>query len=195
MKHCHKCGETKPREEFNKCSSRKDGLQTRCRDCQKQHYYEHGRTKVLERLKFWKRNNSDKVRAHSKGHRDTHVEQEFVRRQRRRGNEVALVPAGWFAEQLERQGGVCWICSDSCQTYDRLSMDHCHESGRVRGLLCVVCNARLEKMEQGKEGFKDPEQLARARAYLLGAARQDDPTSPWSNAVVVLVVQNRHSLS
>lgn len=33
MKKCHKCGETKLRDEFAKNSARKDGLQTYCKSC------------------------------------------------------------------------------------------------------------------------------------------------------------------
>lgn len=34
-KFCHKCGSEKPHNEFNKSSSKKDGLQSSCRECQK----------------------------------------------------------------------------------------------------------------------------------------------------------------
>lgn len=36
-KHCHICDTTKPRSEFNKQTAKKDGLQTRCRQCQADH--------------------------------------------------------------------------------------------------------------------------------------------------------------
>lgn len=35
MKHCRVCGTDKAKTEFNKNKARPDGLQTRCRDCQK----------------------------------------------------------------------------------------------------------------------------------------------------------------
>lgn len=35
MKHCCKCETIKPRSEFNVCRAKKDGLQTRCRECSK----------------------------------------------------------------------------------------------------------------------------------------------------------------
>lgn len=34
MKHCAKCGKTKPAEQFNRRSSGKDGMQSYCRACQ-----------------------------------------------------------------------------------------------------------------------------------------------------------------
>lgn len=47
---------------------------------------------------------------------------------------------------LEGQGGVCAICKEPHKTGDRtarLGVDHDHESGRVRGLLCRTCNVGL----------------------------------------------------
>ena len=46
------------------------------------------------------------------------------------------------------QGGVCRVC-DQPETSSnqfgpmRLAVDHCHETGRVRGLLCARCNRSL----------------------------------------------------
>lgn len=41
----------------------------------------------------------------------------------------------------EFQGGCCYICRRATGTgKKRLSVDHCHETGRVRGLLCGPCN-------------------------------------------------------
>ena len=47
MKHCNGCNQDKLESEFNKCKTKKDGLQTQCRECKKAYlrkYYhsEHG---------------------------------------------------------------------------------------------------------------------------------------------------------
>jgi hypothetical protein len=44
---------------------------------------------------------------------------------------------------LKEQGGVCAICK-SPPSSKRLSVDHDHDTGTVRGLLCVRCNSRVE---------------------------------------------------
>jgi len=46
------------------------------------------------------------------------------------------------ARELERaQGGTCAICEDAISLQDRRShIDHDHETGKVRGILCAPCN-------------------------------------------------------
>jgi Recombination endonuclease VII len=67
-----------------------------------------------------------------------------------------------FTGMLESQKSVCAICQS---TSDRKVIfpvvDHCHATGRVRGLLCANCNHGLGK-------FKDsPDLLMRAVEYLI----------------------------
>jgi endogenous inhibitor of DNA gyrase (YacG/DUF329 family) len=49
------------------------------------------------------------------------------------------------------QGGVCAICKDVCGTGRRLCVDHDHNTGRVRGLLCMSCNQKLGWFEKHKD--------------------------------------------
>jgi hypothetical protein len=50
-------------------------------------------------------------------------------------------------EQLEimvqAQQGVCAICKQPERQNTRLSIDHNHQTGKIRGLLCRNCNAAL----------------------------------------------------
>lgn len=39
--------------------------------------------------------------------------------------------------------GKCNICKKSCTTGRKLAIDHCHNTGKVRGLLCSKCNLML----------------------------------------------------
>lgn len=48
-----------------------------------------------------------------------------------------------YEEQLHRQGGVCALCKSPPARGKSLCIDHCHDSGRVRGLLCNRCNSLL----------------------------------------------------
>lgn len=49
-----------------------------------------------------------------------------------------------YFNMLEAQGNVCAICGKDEQVKTRgLSVDHCHTTGEVRGLLCSFCNMAL----------------------------------------------------
>jgi len=57
---------------------------------------------------------------------------------------------------------VCDICENPCLSGKSLAIDHCHESNKIRGLLCMNCNQGLGK-------FKDsPKLLQKAIEYLIG---------------------------
>lgn len=59
-----------------------------------------------------------------------------------------------------QQGGVCAICKQVDQTGIRLSVDHDHVTGVVRGLLCRNCNVALGLFKD------DPERITVAVSYL-----------------------------
>jgi hypothetical protein len=48
---------------------------------------------------------------------------------------------------LLAQNGVCAICDKECKSGRRLAVDHCHSTGKVRGLLCIKCNNALGKVD------------------------------------------------
>lgn len=50
------------------------------------------------------------------------------------------------------QNGCCLICKQHQSSLKRaLAVDHCHETKKVRGLLCCNCNAALGYMKENKE--------------------------------------------
>ena len=62
---------------------------------------------------------------------------------------------------VQAQAGCCAICGG----YDkgkRLAVDHCHETGKARGLLCQACNRSLGQM--GNSAVR----LRLAAAYIEG---------------------------
>lgn len=61
---------------------------------------------------------------------------------------------------LAEQGGICAICLRTCRTYPNLTVDHDHETGEVRGLLCRGCNVLLGHLQD------DTGSLKRAISYL-----------------------------
>lgn len=67
-----------------------------------------------------------------------------------------------FDSRLEAQGGKCKICG-TCKWMgkgNRPHVDHCHKTGKIRGLLCNLCNV-------GLGAFKDStDSLEKAIQYL-----------------------------
>lgn len=67
-----------------------------------------------------------------------------------------------YNEQLELQGGGCAICGVvSEQDGRRLAVDHCHETGKLREILCQRCNTSIGAFND------DPKLLLHAAKYLL----------------------------
>lgn len=48
-----------------------------------------------------------------------------------------------YTAMLLSQGGVCKVCGRTDSQH--LSVDHCHSTGKIRGLLCHRCNLLLGK--------------------------------------------------
>lgn len=62
-----------------------------------------------------------------------------------------------FHARLEQQQEQCAICEAADH---RLVIDHCHLTGRFRGLLCQACNSGIGALKESKDVF------ARALRYL-----------------------------
>lgn len=61
----------------------------------------------------------------------------------RRLKQYGLTPED-YAARLEAQGRVCAICNaDRPHSKYDWSVDHCHQTNRVRGILCGRCNLML----------------------------------------------------
>jgi DNA-directed RNA polymerase subunit RPC12/RpoP len=67
-----------------------------------------------------------------------------------------------FLKMLAEQNYRCAICGaeGTSEKWGRLHVDHDHDTGKVRALLCVNCNHGLGKLKD------DPKLLDMAAAYL-----------------------------
>jgi len=70
-----------------------------------------------------------------------------------------------YDRAVVRQGGRCAVCGEPPKPGQRLSVDHDHETGQIRGLLCNGCNAALGCMRER------PDLIYRLAAYAEQAAR------------------------
>lgn len=61
------------------------------------------------------------------------------------------------------QDNKCLLCfEEPSDVYERLVVDHCHKTGKVRGLLCRHCNIYLSRLESCPDYFN------RVTKYLKG---------------------------
>lgn len=133
---CTSCKESKPRSEFyaRPTAASPECVTARCKDC------ERAASRSVPRDQQQRYNRAAKLR-------------------RMYGLTIAQYDA-----LLEHQGGCCAICkTDTPKGKGRFNVDHCHETGEVRGLLCVNCNNGLGRF------FDNPSLLAAAIQYLGGS--------------------------
>lgn len=131
MKTCSQCKEVKSLDDFYDEPRVKDGKQARCKIC-------HG--KATE--KYRKEHPELYRKASLKHWHSLDVKKKQARWIKRYG-----IDAKDYKQMLIAQNGVCKICQKPCFSRQFLSVDHCHKTGKVRGLLCVKCNTALGMMD------------------------------------------------
>ncbi|MFE6739811.1 endonuclease VII domain-containing protein [Streptomyces tubercidicus] len=78
-----------------------------------------------------------------------------------------LTPESW-RNLFESQGSRCAICGINVNGKKRFHVDHDHENGRVRGILCTTCNTGIGALGD------DPERVFKAFEYLSRAVLVGD---------------------
>lgn len=132
-KQCGMCGEVKPILDFHKSKTKRLGAWIYCKSC--------------ENKRARERRAKDK---------DTY---RSIRLKNRHG-----ITLNDYNEILRDQNNCCLICGSENTRYKGemrvLVVDHCHDTGKIRGLLCNLCNLGLGY-------FKDRvDLLSRAITYL-----------------------------
>lgn len=106
----------------------------------------------------WRSKNGVKIRGYEKTYADKHPDKVQAKRERRKLKVYGLTPEKYNLMLLS-QGGICAICH-LARGIRKLAVDHDHETGVVRGLLCQFCNTALGKF------LDDIKILKRAIEYL-----------------------------
>ena len=113
------------------------------REGQRQWYLKN-REISIERSKDWHKNNRERS---NKWKRDWSKRNPLkIKAHGWKSRGINLEPAE-FQRMLDLQRGLCAICSRP-QTTQRLGVDHNHETGRIRSLLCTRCNVQVGWVEQ-----------------------------------------------
>lgn len=128
FKRCQHCKETKRVDAFYKVKSYYDGLNKNCKACSAKFHDK------------WRKNNLSKVSAGAKKWRDAHPE-------RTRDYSIKQnygLPFGTYQKMFDEQNGQCAICETATPGgKGSFHVDHCHDAGNVRGLLCHHCNVGI----------------------------------------------------
>lgn len=115
----------------------------RCQTCYAAWHYRDDAEYIKRRQREWNRKNSARHTASSLRWTSEHPERKMAAELRR----LYGLSYEDYLQLLERQAGVCAICkrppTKVTRLDRRLHVDHDHETGRVRGLLCRACNAAL----------------------------------------------------
>lgn len=99
---------------------------------------------VAAYAKAWREANPDKVLAHAR----SDVKRGCVRK-----CATGHTPE-YFTAKLEEQGGKCGLCPRVLDPKARTThADHCHTTGKPRGVLCNRCNVSLGYAEKQPEFF------------------------------------------
>jgi hypothetical protein len=135
-KKCNKCQETKPLSEYFKSKESLDGHYSICKVCKQ-------RATLAARA-----NKKDEYNAYMKKYRKEHPDTEANKSRDRRKSLIRRygITDVDYQNMLTRQGGKCAL--PSCGAVPvagehRFPVDHDHETGRVRGILCSSCNRSI----------------------------------------------------
>jgi len=136
QKKCTKCGELKDKSEFSKNKNTKDGLMRWCRVCNYAQTY------------AWQKNNKERYNANARRR-----EKEVYTTEKRHAKHLKKmfgITGDEYQEKLNSQSGVCAVCgkeevvhAKNGKDMKRLAVDHDHNTGEIRGLLCSNCNAAI----------------------------------------------------
>lgn len=166
-KTCRICGETKPLEDFYAMVGMRDGHRNECKVCnlaQKQQRYEADPGKHIARVQAWQHQNKEHVNAYQ---RRNNARPERKRRARDAYYRRTFgLSADEFDARLGAQGGGCAICGARPERVASLHLDHCHETGEIRGICCSRCN-------QGLGLFRDDPDLLEAAVRYLRQGRAE----------------------
>lgn len=113
-------------------------------------YYQKNKTELLKKHTDWNKAN----RTYLEKWRDENPEKYKKIRRKYHFKAKYGTTLEYYDELLLKQGGVCAICKTITEG-KYLYIDHCHVSGKIRGLLCNNCNVALGYLKDSIELLKN----------------------------------------
>ena len=184
-KECRHRGVVKPLTDFSGDSAARAGRRPECKSCtgaRRAAWYAENRDREIQRVQDWRRANKERSDNYQRERR----QRPDVKRREREGHLRRKY--GMTLEQYDAlllsQGGGCGICGRRPEGRFSLHVDHDHETGVVRGILCFRCNnavgdlqndptlaravaAYLDRVHRADTDAEELDELARVRARAL----------------------------
>jgi hypothetical protein len=134
FKTCIECNQKKSITDFRKRKNSKDGYNHSCQPCQLEkdrNYYSQNSTKEKRQKSYLKSKNTGVIKQQ---HRNNHLKTMYG------------ITQDDYNGMFDEQKGCCAICGKHQFEISRaLSVDHDHNTGQIRGLLCHTCNSAIGK--------------------------------------------------
>ena len=139
-------------------------------------YYQAHKQQILKRTQAYGRAHRQEINERNRADYHAHKHENKPKARRAHLKHCFGISPAEYDALLAKQNGVCAICRRRSKR--RLCVDHCHLTGRIRGLLCHSCNLALGYLKD------DQASLVAALAY-LGALPRDAPGSAAQRALAV----------
>jgi hypothetical protein len=134
---CKTCNKEKSFDNFPKNKMYKDGIRPHCIECRREYEVESYHKHKHKRPYDYQYHRNDKLK------------------------RIYGISYAEYLNMLEAQGGCCAICgTNDTGKRKAFAVDHNHETGKVRGLLCSNCNTGIGNLKEN-EGI-----MLRAIEYL-----------------------------
>ena len=166
MKRCKVCGDLKPLAEFYAMKGMRDGHRNECKVCNlvaKKKRYSADPAKEIARVKKWQQENAERLSAYRREHNASPARKRALRDGYYR--RTFGITADEVDALLAAQEGRCAICGGAPRRVDGWHVDHDHDTGVIRGILCSRCNHAIGLLDE------DPARLRAAADYLETATR------------------------
>lgn len=169
LKRCSRCGESQPVESYYRRADDSTGRKSQCISCYRAAQKDYNASEAAKQRKRRER-----------ARRRASDPETFARRSREATFKSKYgITLACYEVMIQEQGGCCAICREPSIS-ESLAVDHCHRTGRIRGLLCRACNAGIGMLGD------DARRVESALRYLLatqGLAGADAVPGPSSDSL------------
>jgi hypothetical protein len=158
---CTKCKKSYPatNEYFFNNKRCVDGFYSWCKECYKQSMQTNKRKEYakqwyennLKNNKKYQENQKAKNKLRYEANKEHIKQYRESRKEENKENQLKIkfgINLDNYNNMLEKQNHCCNICGLHKSNFTRqLAVDHCHTTGKIRGLLCVSCNNGLGRFK------------------------------------------------